>query len=318
MITVKETGNPFARAKVIGRGIDPAVYHRTSGKRGDKDFVMSRSELMEFHHCPSRWLKGFVGKDSSATEWGTLLDCLLLDSTNFANRFAVAPASYPAEGKRKGDPPVIKPWNWNATYCQEWRETLTEGMTVVKSADYEEANAALRVLLDDPTVKELVQTSDAQVSVLAEYEDDDTGLVIPVKALIDLVPDVNCERFGKTLMDFKTANSAAPGPWQNAVHEYGYHVQAALYLDAYTAATGEDRTDWFFIIQENYVPWELGKRFLSSEFVTLGRMRYMDALARYAKCLATNQWPSYDTDPMGLSFHGFNICEPPAWAINRL
>lgn len=308
MIEVREQTNPFTKARIVSTNSNPDSYHGT-GPRGNAAFVMSRSELMEFNHCPRRWINGFVSKESTSTEWGTLLDCLFTQPDRFEMRFAVEPAMYPGA---KGED---KPWTYQANFCKAWRdEVVAEGRTPVSPGDVIEAKAAIAVLRADETIADLADKSATQVFVLAEYHDADTDLVIPVKALIDLVPPVDGP-FGKTLIDFKTAASAAPGPWQRAVYDHGYFIQAALYLDAYTAATGEDRVDFFHIISENYPPFEIGKRFLSAEFVNLGRVRYTDALERYCRCLKTGVWPGYDTDPMGLSFHGFNLCEPIAWMV---
>lgn len=314
MIEVRDQTNPFTKAWIVGRDVAPSEYHNPASKsnRGDAGFVMSRSELMEFSHCPRRWINGFVSKESTSTQYGTLMDCLFTQPGSFETRFQIEPETYPSDTKSQI---VQKPWTYQANFCKKWRdEVLAEGRTPVSPEDVAEAKQAIAVLRADETIASLADESATQVFVLAEYNDADTGLTIPVKALIDLVPPVDGP-FGKTLIDFKTAASAAHGPWKRAVFDHSYHVQAALYLDAYCAATGEERIDWFFIISENYKPWEIGKRMLSAEFVNLGRVRYTDALERYCRCLKTGVFPSYDTDPMGLSYHGFNLCDIDAWMV---
>ncbi len=47
----------------------------------------------------------------------------------------------------------------------------------------------------------------------------------------------------------------------------------------------------------------------------LGRMKYQNALARYAKCIATGQWPDYDTDAHD-HWQGWPFTHPEPWMLN--
>jgi hypothetical protein len=85
-LMMPETRNPFASARILGRQVDQSAYRQDVSLRGTPGYVMSRSELTEFMHCPARWKAGYVRKDTDATDWGTLMDALLLDRNNFDNR----------------------------------------------------------------------------------------------------------------------------------------------------------------------------------------------------------------------------------------
>jgi hypothetical protein len=311
-----ETRNPFASARILGRQVDQSAYRQDVSLRGTPGYVMSRSELTEFMHCPARWKAGYVRKDTDATDWGTLMDALLLDRNNFDNRFAVAPAMYPCEPTKR-DPRTEKPWNNNATFCDEWcKAREAEGKTVLSAALYNDAQSAIGRLLSDPDIDMIIAQSDKQVHVLAEYHDRDTDIKIPVQALIDIVPPKDDQDFGKSLMDFKTCSSAFPFVCERAVFERNYHVQSALYLDAYTLATGEDRCDFRHILQESFFPWQPGKRFMSVEFLALGRLKVVAALRFYCACLA-DHWPNYERTDGKLNFNGFEICEPLPYMIGQ-
>lgn len=301
--------NPFKTAKIVGENIEPAVYLRQDAKRGDKDYIMSRSELMEFAQCPHRWINGYKEDgETKSTEWGNLIDCLALQPERFEERFTVAPESY-SDGKTG----VMKPWNWNANFCKEWREQQGEA-TVIKSETKAEADIAIKTLMADEHLAELISCSRKQVFVMAEYSDEATGLTIPVKALLDLVPDPKSRRFGKCLSDFKTSLTADPARWPSICFNHHYDAQSALHMDAYVKATGEDRTDWLHAIQENFSPYETGRCLLSAEFVDMGRMKYVQALRLYAHCLASNEWPGY-CDGIGQIMDGFPLVEPLPWMI---
>lgn len=310
-----ELKNPFRSARIVGSQIPAAEYQKQSAERGHPEFVMSRGELCEFMHCPSRWLAGFQRKDSSATDFGTLMDVLVLDNHRFTSLYAVTPATYPCEPTKK-DPRTEKPWRFGATYTDEWRaEQEDAGKAVIKYEELKEAEAAMNVLLEDRAIAELIKWSRKQVMVTGEYEDHDTGIIVPVKGLIDLVPDAKHPQYGKVLADFKTCASANPFAWTKAVFDHNYHMQASLYMDLYVKATGEDRSDWRHILQENYAPWQPAKRLLSVEFIELGRMKYTEALRRYCQCLKENIWPDYETGRNVID--GWTLTEAQAWMVGR-
>jgi hypothetical protein len=305
--------NPITNGKIVGT-VERDAYLGSQHPRGHLEFAMSRGELMEFNRCPHRWLMGYQSDETKAQEWGSLIDCLVLTPERFDSEFAITPDEYPGTPKRKSDPVEMKPWNKNADYCKEWAAER-EGLAIIKPDLHAEATAAVKTLLADEQIAVLVECSRKQVMVVGQYIDQETGLTVPLKGLIDLEPDKE-SRFKDSLADLKTCNSASPFPWTRAVFEHGYHVQAALYLDLHNAATGEERTTFLHVLQESYAPWEVGKRLLSQEFIELGRLTYVSALRRYCACLAANSWPGYDTEGK-MIINGWNLTEPEAWMIGK-
>ena len=292
---------------------DPAIYHRTiGGERGKPDHIMSNSELRAFAESPSKWMAGANvpdDEDSEATFWGSLMDCLVTQPTAFSMRYAITPESYP--DAKTGEP---KPWNWNANYCKEWRDRQGE-KEVINPKKNEQADAALTRLRSDSRLEAFIDASKTQVFVMGEWADE-SGVSVPIKGLIDFVPDATHPLFGKCLGDLKTCRSGAPGSWGKVCFQRGYHIQAALYLDLYCAATGEDRLDFRHIVQESMPPYEPGRRFLSSELIALGRENYQSALRRYCACVAANQWPGWD-DAASL-IDGWTAAEPELWMLSNL
>lgn len=299
--------NPFINARIIGENVGYSDYARQEHRRGEPGYIMSRGELCEFLRCPSRWRAGFREGKTDDMEWGSLIDCLALMPSEFDSRYAVAPAHYP--DSKTGEP---KEWNWNANHCKAWRDGQ-KGKQVVKATMRAEAEEAVERLTSDPLLSRLIQCSKKQVHVQADYVDRATGEQVTVRVLLDLVPDRFDAEFGRCLGDLKTGASADPAEWAKTVFKYDLHTQGALYLDCYVAATGEDRTDWMHVIQENFAPWETGRRLLSSEFITLGREKYLHALQLYAQCLARNEWPKYDHFAQYAG--GFSMTEPEPWMV---
>ncbi|HDY67910.1 MAG TPA: hypothetical protein ENH85_08985 [Candidatus Scalindua sp.] len=271
---------------------------------------MSRSDLMEFWHCPHRWIKGYHKKATESTDYGQLIDCYILDNQAFGSKYAVAPKEY---YNKKDD--KDKPWNWNATFCKDWRaEQVEQGKLVIKSEDLEACKDAGATMLNDQIIGRLLACSDKQVMLTGTWQDE-SGLSIPLKTLIDIVP-LKDSAFSQYLCDMKTCRTASPYQWPREVWKYGYHVQAAFYADMYYAATKEARDGFTHILQESYEPYEIGRRLLSEEFIEEGREKYQSALKKYCQCLKSGVWPGYDDDS-NMSIDGFTITEPEAWMIKE-
>jgi exodeoxyribonuclease VIII len=245
--------------------------------------------LKAFAECPSRWKAGYQSPDSDAKDWGSLLDCVLLTPDQFKMRYAVKPATY--NDAKTGEE---KPWNGNSNVCKDWLADHQD-MAIVSNGELSEAQKAAKRLLADETISSFHNASDKQVHVSGFWHDKATGLDIPVQCLIDYVPNKDSE-FQKCLGDLKSTRNAGQKPFARWCYQASYHIQAAFDLALYCAATGEDRTDWVFVVQENYPPYETGRRLLSQEFIEIGRLTYEHALKQYAKCLKTGNWPGYDSD----------------------
>lgn len=304
--------NPFQNGKIIGANTLPADYFKQEYHRGHPQFVMSRGELMKFDECPSRWIKGIESDETKSTEWGTLIDTLALQPGEFDKRYAVAPETYPAEPKKKGDTIEDKPWNNNATFCKDWAARQS-GKTVIKSPMLAEAKSAVAGLAEDSEIAAIMDGAARQVMVTADYHDRETGIVVPFKTLNDVVP---VGEYINVLADLKTGANASPSAWVKAIFEHGYHVQAACYIDVCNATGKGERTDFHHVIQENFKPYQTAKRIVVAEFVEIGRNTYQMALARYCRCLDSLTWPDYDTEAKH-QWHGWAFAEPEAWMVGK-
>lgn len=289
--------------------------------RGDKDFVMSRSQLVAFAECPAKWVAGEkVEEESKSMDFGSLVDCLSTAPENLWNKFAIQPATYPAVAKKKGEPDEIKPWNNNANFCKEWTAAAeAECKTVVSQKMFDEAQVAFSALKNNDSISDLINCSKKQVLITAEWHDLATGIIVPFSALLDLVPDATNPTWGKCLADIKTARNGNPATWARVCDDSGYDVQAAIYFDLYrTSRPKEDRTDFIHIVQENTFPFHVVNPppAFSSEFLDWGRMKYKSALRLYCQCLKDGYWPGYQ--PVGIQYGNTQIISPDElWSYRK-
>lgn len=309
--------NPFVRSKLIKTDCDVREY-LASTETENREKILSRGDLVEIANNPWRWRAGYRRPDdrTPSKEFGSLFDCLLTQPSRFEDYYVMAPETYTNSKKQEA------PWTWKSSTCREWRDTIeADGQLVCGKEDLAEAQAAIKGLKEHPEhggqVSRLFEGAKTQVFCIAEYEDDATGIRVFVRTLSDLVPHPEDPEFGKTMFDIKTGASAHPRAWRRAVFDGNYHVQAALNLDAYTLATGEDRQDFRHLIVENYMPWTPAKRFLTSEFLEAGRTKVIHALRVYCECVSSGRWPSYTEAGATVLPDGFEACDVEAWMVGQ-
>lgn len=310
---LNEFRNPFSGARIVSVDTDNAAYRRNAA-RGAVDFVMSRSDLVDFLRSPRKWIHSSDdGKDTDATEFGALVDLIALQPRQVNDRVAVTPESY------EDDDEELKPWTRRSKICREWEATeRARGRMVVSRSEFAEAQKARLNLIDDESILELVVKSQKQVMLTAFYHDALTMADVPVKVLIDLVPDAADKVYGRCLADLKTARNGQYDAWDTVIFDRSYDVQAALYLDVFNAVSQSDqRLDFRHIVVENEPPYETGKRILSQEWIERGRTVYLRALKLYAWCITHDKWPGSD-EFANLKWLGWPICGPKAWHLSAI
>lgn len=289
----------FQNASIVRVGADPNDYNEEREKRGSTSYTVRSHTLSEICRNPRRWLAGYESPESETKRWGKLFDCLALTPEQWPARYVVKPETYPApkdhekvkSGAIEEGSPL--PWNGNAKVCQEW-EKLQIGKTIVSNDLNRDVHGGLKRLAADERISELMDCCERQVWVQGFYADPTTGLKVPIKSLIDLVPDTAHPVYGTFLGDLKTTRNASPRSFARDCYKYGYHIQAALYTDLLNAATGQDRSQFLHVVVESYAPYECRMPILSDSFLQIGRATYLNALALYCRCLASGRWPGYD------------------------
>lgn len=331
-------------AKIVAVNADPNLYHSQKVEdRGKPDFVMSSSSIREFHRHPSKWKNGYSLPPSTSLIYGNLFDCLVLTPSEFDKRYAVQPDTYihkalkcPTCGsvsdaascrkcKQERIPcEISKPWSNQSDTCSAWvEEQQKAGRVVVSQEMMKNAVAARLRLLADERCRSFLESCQTQVLITAEWHDPDTGLIIPLQALLDLVSKSD-SLFPKSLGDLKTTRDASIIGWQKSAEALGYDVQAAWNNDMFVAATQREIVDFCFIISENEFPFEIGRRYFSQDLlepkmdsgmIASGRRQYEQMLKDYALSVKTGFFPGFDdTDESG---NGWTLVTPSPWAEQR-
>lgn len=100
--------------------------------------------------------------------------------------------------------------------------------------------------------------------------------------------------------DYKTAVAADDESFSKAMHTYGYHQQAAWYLDGVKAlgldGNGEPPA-FLFIVQEKKAPYLVNVIQPDPTALAIGAHLNREAILTYKECTASGIWPGYGTEP---------------------
>ena len=115
------------------------------------------------------------------------------------------------------------------------------------------------------------------------------------------------------LVDYKTSVSADPREFGRRMLDYGYHQQAAWYLDGVQAVTGERPERFAFVVQEKTPPYLVSVCWVDADAIEIGRELNRFAIGIFAHCLRSGEWPGYRESPTA-GPSGFTVALP-GWAV---
>lgn len=129
------------------------------------------------------------------------------------------------------------------------------------------------------------------------------------RALIDWLPEP-AEGRRMIIVDYKTTRCASNESFSRDAMDYGYHQQAAWYLDAVDALNLSLDAAFLFMVQEKNPPYLVNVIELDPVAIRIGRALNRRALTVFAECQRTGEWPGYSNDVEHVSL--------PAWYESRL
>jgi hypothetical protein len=218
---------------------------------------------------------------------GQAMHCRFLEPADFDNRFAFCPAGLDRRTKAGKE---------------AYREFLEEAEgKLILTDDQNQRGAEMAELLNShQRVSELVdlKTGHAEVSIFWDHAG------IGCKARPDYVsPD------GKILVDLKTTVDASPETFAKSIVNFGYHRQAAWYLQGWRRVTGF-HADFVFAVVEKQPPHGIACYTLDEAALAEGWLQCRNILAKYRSFLSEPEEArnaGYSTDIQELTL--------PRWAF---
>jgi len=183
---------------------------------------------------------------------------------------------------------------------KKWQDILAAagGKYVLFDTDYSAIQSILRSISEVSIVKQLIGNGNVEQSLY--WNEQETGSLCKTR------PDFFNEQ---CVIEIKTTRDASKSEFAKSIHNYGYHVQAAMQLDGIKSLTGSAPPYFMFIAIEKEVPFVTSAYLLSERDIEQGRRLYKKALVTYQDCINRNYWPGYGDQLEEISL--------PVWAIDE-
>ena len=257
-----KTGIPFAEYRA-----DDITTSDTIETVTDK--AISKSLICKFMSDPWAWKNSPKQEKTAAMTGGSVLDCLLTEPHEFANRYVMSAYD-----------------EFRTKESKAWRdETEANGLVVLKQDQFDTAEAQLRAIKAKPEAAELLDGAQFQVAFRHK-----TAYPFASKGLIDILPND-----GETIVDLKTCEPSAlesKRSLRRYLYDWLYHVQAGAYAEGYSVASGEERTRFVFIFVTSKAPFRVAVVELPFCAISFGSDIYRAQAKRFAECLERNHFPS--------------------------
>lgn len=217
-----------------------------------------------------------------ALTFGRLFHALTLEQDDWDTRFAVAPD---CDRRTKAGK-------------QQWEEFVdaSGGLTIVTTADIARASAMRNAVMNHGVAREIIEANG--LTEMSSFWERDG---IPCKMRADKIDTKN-----NIVIDLKTCLDASPHAFAGSIMKYGYHVQAAWYLDRVRDVIDKSM-DFLFVAIEKNPPHIVAVYRINDQSVDVGRREIEELLDLFKYCTSRNEWGGYsdDVEEIGL----------PKWAV---
>lgn len=194
--------------------------------------------------------------------------------------------------------------DWRSKAAKDVRdEARAEGKVPLLSKDLARARAmadAVRAHRESAAIL----TDGAPERTLA-WVDRDTGQWC--RAMLDWWPDP-ARAWRLVIGDVKTSTAATAAAFSKSVAEYGYHQQAAHYIDGYAAVHDVDPAEvaFVFVVVQKDAPHIVNACQLTDDDLAAGRAKNRAALDVWRQCRESGVWPAHND--------GIQLVSLPRWA----
>lgn len=256
-------------------GMPPEVYHSTPAISNSGLSLVAKSPA-HYRHQPER-------EPTPAMRFGSAVHCAVLEPDRFDEVYALVDVK---DRRQKGYKDAV------AEHGSEF---------VLIPSEYNAVRDIQNAALARPEVKKLAHAAGHR-ELSAFAKDPVTGLLVRVR--YDLLAAAGFA------LDLKTARDVFEYGFSRSVATYRYHVQVALYSDAFRWITGERLSEFWLLAVETEAPYTAVPYRLDDIAIEVGRNEYRRGLDTYARCMDADEWPMYEPES--------NLLSLPLWATDEL
>lgn len=241
-------------------------------------YLSLKSPKHFYHKYVSREFRDDGPSDSMLL--GSLSHAKLLEPNSYVDEFTVLPK---VDGRTK-EGKAIK------------EAALLSGKMVVSQDLDEMSTAIVHAICNHNPSRKLLENLTTEVAYF--WKCKFTGLMF--RAKIDGI----CDSY---MMELKTTRSSSPVEFSRQAYNLNYDLSVSHYLK------GCGDREVYFVAVESEAPWTVQCFKASDEFLEVGHNKWLDAVQKLERSLASNEWPGYVEDEV----EPYPVLLPPAWAMKK-
>jgi hypothetical protein len=217
--------------------------------------------------------------DKKAFRLGNAIDLLCNEPHKFGSQFVL--------------------WEGERRQGNVWKEFTEKNKdkTILTTPELEQVKGMVSGLERNEDAHAVITNSYKQVCVIANHMSG-----VRMKCLLDFMPEIH--ESSDCLFDLKSTNRGADEEtFFKSAYDFGYHIQAAYYMDA-CRAVGVMVNRFAFIVIENFPPFECKIHYLKlhQDETELGRKQYQKAMIEYQSHVNAGKWPGYSSSWSNVTF----------------
>ena len=262
--------------------------------------ALSNSSLSVLKRSPAEFYARFIAKtmaseETDAMRLGSAVHMLALEPERFHDRYLIETGPI--------NPSTQKPYGRDTKRFEAWldiRKTETS-KTVLIYDEFESSMAIAEAFQSHPTIAAIMAASVEKIyergfelSYLVEGQE-------PIR--LKCKPDCVIPSEG-LIIDLKTTSDPHPDSWKWSAEDYGYHRQAAIYLQAMGAYYGKTFRFLFGVVRSK-APYEVGVYELDNDSIGRGWSQVESLIAEYAQRKREDNWRS----DWQVGIHSLNVPE---------
>lgn len=234
---------------------------------------INKSTLWEIRRSPAhyKYLLEHPLEDTPSLRFGRALHAALLTPTAYKREYVTAPD-------------FDKRTKAGKEAYAEWAAAISSGATIMTADETQDIAGMLKSYKGCPDARNLLKKTRRELPIF--WNDKNLGL--KCKCRVDAMS-------ASAVIDIKTTADGSLDSFRRDALKYGYHVQAAHYLDGVEALTGK-RPDWYFIAIEKKPPYAVHVLKASASFIDFGEYERNVLMERLHSCMESGEWCSYQLD----------------------
>lgn len=263
----------------------PKVYPEISFNEYREIDAVNSSRLNKLTNGSMRHFLADYSIDTAATNLGRVYHSLVLTPARFSEQYALQGACQASTAKGARCSKNAQAVFGGKGFCTIHRPDADEDeIELVTSSVWDTAHRMMEATLELDMASLLLDAAQDR-EICYVWKEETSGMAC--KALIDADSSEK-----DAIIDLKTTREISPDGFRRSIFRYGYHRQAAFYLNG-ALNVHRQRKNFFWIAQESTPPFECVVYEPAPEMIEQAAETLYRWLAQIGECRERDQWPGF-------------------------